>query len=395
MKLTRAHLFTLGVILVALFSTLLSYWKFSRCIPGGWVSPDVYQKDCYTDITSLYHSRYFTIDSWPYGPGAHSLEYPVLTGLGIWLISLVTPNGIKGQISFFTLNIAVIALFHIVTAIILERFDRRSAVIYVLSPAVIYGLFINWDTWGIAAMVASFYGIQKNKIRMAGITLAIGISLKFFPVLLIIPFLLHLRKEKKVIANFSITTIVTLLIINAPFMLTHFDGWAKFFVFNYQRGVDFGSIWYLISLKGSWIANLNEIATPLVVLLIAVACYRYRDNYRIALFISAVIFFTLNKVYSPQYVLWLTPLALMCIPKTRNFYLLFAIWQGSELLYQHGIWRHILSQLNEIGGITVDSYIEISTIRIFALLVLAGYAIYQAELLKNNFIERSSSESNV
>ena len=394
MKIGRHYLISLGVILLALFSAVLSYWKFSRCAPGGWASPDVYQRDCYTDITSLYHSRHFAIDAWPYGAGTHSLEYPVLTGLGIWLISLITPNGLIGLHKFFVFNIAVIAFFHIVIAFILAKFDRRSAIIYALSPAVIYGLFINWDTWGIVAMVASLYAFQQNRIRLSGIALAIGISLKFFPVLLVIPFILHLRKEKRAVSDFLATTIISLLVINLPFILSHFDGWAKFFIFNYKRGVDYGSIWYLLSLKGSWISNLNEIATPLVALLIALACYRYRDNYRTALFLSAVIFFTLNKVYSPQYVLWLTPLALLCIPKTRTFLMLFAVWQGSELLYQHGIWRHILALLNKSGGISTNTYIEISTVRIIALLALAGYALYQAELLKDNFIESSRSKSN-
>jgi len=99
----------------------------------------------------------------------------------------------------------------------------------------------------------------------------------------------------------------------------------------------------------------------------------------------------LNKVYSPQYVLWLTVVALLFFPKTRIFYALFSLWQGAELGYQIGIWRHLLSILQESGGISTDTYIGITVLRIFTLLLLAGYGLY---LLENNFVKSGRGESN-
>lgn len=107
---------------------------------------------------------------------------------------------------------------------------------------------------------------------------------------------------------------------------------------------------------------------------------------------ASVIFFTLNKVYSPQYVLWLTVIAVLYFPKTRIFYALFTIWQGGELLYQFGIWRHLLTVLDESGGITSDTYVAISAFRILTLAALAGYAIY---LLEDDLIKGRRREANV
>lgn len=110
------------------------------------------------------------------------------------------------------------------------------------------------------------------------------------------------------------------------------------------------------------------------------------------IFLVSVIFFTLNKVYSPQYVLWLTVVAILFFPKTRIFYTLFLIWQGAEVLYQFGIWRHLLTVLDESGGITNQTYLLFSVLRIASLLALAGYAIY---LLENNLVKSRGSKSNI
>lgn len=390
----RSRQVAFSAIALALFSAFVSYWQFSRCIPSGWSSPDVYQKGCYTDITALYQSRNFVIDAWPYGSGSESFEYPVLSGLGIWLISLLTRDGSAGLQQFFLLNIFSITLLFITTVLLLGKFDKRNSYIYAISPAVILALFINWDMWAIAAMLASLHLLQKREHSLSGVLLAVGIFLKFFPILLVIPILLFLRRDIRQLRDFVVGLVATTLVINLPLVVTEFDGWAKFYIFNYKRGVDFGSIWYLISLHGSWITNVNQIATPILGCLILVISIRYRDNFRAAMFLTSVAFFTLNKVYSPQYVLWLAAIALVFFKKNRIFYTLFFIWQLSEVLYQYGIWRYILTVLNESGGITADTYTWISIIRILALMSLTGYGIYQTDLFKDNLIERSSGKAN-
>ncbi|MEU9133626.1 hypothetical protein AB0D08_36990, partial [Kitasatospora sp. NPDC048540] len=44
-----------------------------------------------------------------------------------------------------------------------------------------------------------------------------------------------------------------------------------------------------------------------------------------------------NKVYSPQYVLWLIPLAALARPRWRDF----LIWQACEALYFLGVWSYL------------------------------------------------------
>lgn len=387
----RVRSVALGVFILALLSATFSYLKFARCVESGWISPAVYQLGCYTDITALYEARQFSVDSFPYSSGVNSLEYPILSGIGIWLISLITKDGPEGLYQFFILNIIALSIFYSYLIHLIAKIERKSALLYALSPAVISALFINWDIWAITPMIASLYFLNGNRYRLAGALLSIGIFLKFFPIIFIIPILLFIWRRPSASAQFLQGLGASAVIINVPFMLLDLNGWAKFYIFNYQRGVDFGSLWYVISLKGSWISALNWIATPLVLVLLLLIYFRFRDNLLGSIFLASVIFFTLNKVYSPQYVLWLTVVALLFFPKTRIFYALFSLWQGAELGYQIGIWRHLLTIFQESGGISVDTYIGITVFRIFTLLLLAGYGLY---LLENNFVKGGRSESN-
>ena len=54
-------------------------------------------------------------------------------------------------------------------------------------------------------------------------------------------------------------------------------------------------------------------------------------------FLVVAAFLLVNKVYSPQYVLWLLPLAVMARPRWIDQ----AIWQTAEIFYWMMIWLHI------------------------------------------------------
>ena len=179
----RVRSVALGVFILALLSAIFSYLKFSLCVESGWISPAVYQLGCYTDITALYEARKFSVDSFPYSSGSNSLEYPILSGIGIWLISLLTKDGSAGLYQFFILNILTLSIFYSYLFHLIAKIERKSALLYALSPAVISALFINWDIWAITPMIASLYFLNSNRYRLAGALLSIGIFLKFFPVI--------------------------------------------------------------------------------------------------------------------------------------------------------------------------------------------------------------------
>ena len=70
---------------------------------------------------------------------------------------------------------------------------------------------------------------------------------------------------------------------------------------------------------------------------------RRRPRYAQLAFLVVAAFCVTNKVYSPQYVLWLIPLAALARPRWRDF----LVWQVGEVLYFAAIWYFLLGYGND------------------------------------------------
>jgi uncharacterized membrane protein len=74
----------------------------------------------------------------------------------------------------------------------------------------------------------------------------------------------------------------------------------------------------------------------------------------VALFIMVAVM-AVSKVYSPQYVLWLVPLAVIALIDKRDL-AIFWFWQGAEVLYHLAIWQHLASVTGAKFGLPVVAY---------------------------------------
>jgi len=98
------------------------------------------------------------------------------------------------------------------------------------------------------------------------------------------------------------------------------------------------------------------------------------------LFITIVAFLVTNKVYSPQYVLWLVPLAALARPRWG----MFLVWQASEALVLFTRFMHfIFNDQNGLRGIDRGWFVGAVTLRDAVLVIFAGLVIreiYRPEL---------------
>lgn len=249
-----------------------------------------------------------------------------------------------------------------------------------LAPGVILAGTINWDLLPVALVAVSVALWAHNKPGWSGVFLGLGIAAKFYPLLFIGPmFLLCWRARAwgafgKYIGGAGLAW----LAVNVPFMVLNFDGWARFYTFSQERGEDFGSIWLALTTAGRQIPpdRLNTIATGLFLLAcvgIALLIWRARTMPRVGqvLFLVLAAFLLTNKVYSPQYVIWLLPLAVLARTRWRDF----LIWQAGETVYFVAVWLYLAGLDEGTKGLSKEGYAVAILIHIGVTAWLCGMVV--------------------
>jgi lipoprotein signal peptidase len=99
-------------------------------------------------------------------------------------------------------------------------------------------------------------------------------------------------------------------------------------------------------------------------------------------FIVLAIVMVASKVYSPQYVLWLTPLAVIALTHKKDLHA-FWIWQIAETMYHVAIWQHLALFTGAAFGLQEGGYATITLIRIAATIYLAWTLIKRALAARN------------
>jgi len=376
---------TRALLALALLAALLSFTKFSHCEGINWATPGQYIHACYSDLPSLFGERGMADNTWPYASDTNSVEYPVLTGLVMYATSFVAHS----PISYFNFNAFLLALLFIGLVFIVYRIKPEFTYLLPLAPAMIASLYINWDLWAIATMMLAIYWFDRKAYLYSSLALAISISTKFLPVFLLLPILFILWRSNQIreIFKYAATTFGIWLAINLPFALTTPTGWWRFYKLNMEREADWGSLWLAFSQLGLGLANLNYLAILLLLIGLTsfvIFLFEVKNTPTLAsvAFIVLAIVMIASKVYSPQYVLWLTPLAVIALTNKKDLHA-FWIWQIAETLYHVAIWQHLALFTGAAFGLQQGGYATITLIRIAATIYLAWVLIKRALAARN------------
>ena len=92
--------------------------------------------------------------------------------------------------TFYFLNVFFIIFLFIGTALLIHKFKPEYSYLYLVAPAGVLALFINWDLWGIVSMVAAIIWFDRKRYDFSAVALAVSISTKFMPIFLFIPIIL-------------------------------------------------------------------------------------------------------------------------------------------------------------------------------------------------------------
>ncbi len=377
-----------ALLVLAILASLLSVAKFSHCADTGWTTPDQYVHACYSDLPSLFEARGLSTNQWPYASDDNSVEYPVLTGVVMYLTSFAA----NSPASYFNINIFFLVLLFLATVLLVRKMRPEFAYLVPVAPAMIASLFINWDLWAIATMLLAIYWFDHKQYLNSALLLGVSISTKFLPIFLLIPivFIFWREGKNKEGIKYIAVTFATWLAINLPFAITTPTGWWRFYKLNLERGPDWGSIWLALQQLGINFTNLNWLS--ILLLLIAfttIAVLLFELQYTPTL--ASVSFFVLasvmlaSKVYSPQYVLWLTPLAVIALTNKKDLHA-FWVWQATEIIYHVAIWQHIAQVTDAKFGLGPTPYAILTLVRI-------GGTIYLMAILARRALKGRNTRS--
>ena len=379
-------------ILIVLASTAFTVGYVTKlpCHAESFGGDARYTRLCYSDIPFLYQLRGFA-DGWlPYiqtGAGqGPPLEYPVLTGAIMQLASWLTGHRDSSSVralTFYDWNVLLLLICLIAAVACTALTVRRrpwDAALVALAPGTILCAVINWDLLAVALLAGAMLAWSRKALWWAGILLGLAIAAKFYPVLLLGPlFLLCLRAGRmRAFGVLTLATALAWLAVNVPIALLNFRGWYEFYAFSGYRGADWGSIWYaLMALKLPIpSAFLNVVAGVLLIGLcgaVALLIMRAERRPRIAqvAFLVIAAFCVTNKVYSPQYVLWIIPLAAMARPRWRDF----LIWQSAEAVYFASVWYFLQQYGNDNKGLPEGWYVGAILLHVVATAWFAGLIV--------------------
>lgn len=329
------------------------------------VVPNTFEAMCYSDIPILYQARGLSTGHIPMVQAP--LEYPVLTAgfmeLGRRLVVLLggrsapdvsAQEAVSSALLFFGINAVLLFGLFLVLVVTHLRMGRPwDALMIAASPTVAAAGLINWDLLVVALTSLSLLLWARRREVLGGAVLGLAVAAKLYPVLLLLPLAaLCLRAGRgRDFARFAGAAGLTWLAINLPLIVLAPEGWLNFWTFNVDRGGDLGSIWYVLSLAGTPVPNVSAVvAVLLLVCGIGVGALMLlaprRPRLAQGAFLIVVAFLVLNKVYSPQYVLWLLPLLVLARPNWRDA-LVFTL---AELGYWAAIWGHLAGTLHPGNG---------------------------------------------
>jgi uncharacterized membrane protein len=390
------------VVLALVCLTLALHWvQKSPCRNGDWQNLRQYKEFCYTDVLALYYAEGLSDGQVPYLD--HAVEYPVLTGAFMGLIGLpvhafgADRPGFNQGTWFYNANALVLGAIGVASVAAILALRRRrpwDAALFALSPALVLTATVNWDLLAIGLAVFGLYAWARRQPVAAGVLLGLGTAAKLWPGFIFVPLIfLGLRTGR----NRPVWTAVfagaaAWLVVNVPVMLANFDSWKRFLDLNKERGIDWGTLWYIGDhlprgqghygfqpfhwLGGHVDPTLNYLTYLLIGLAwlaiggLALLAKRQPRLAQLA-FLTVAAFLIFNKVWSQQFVLWLVPLAVLARPRWGAF----LAWQVAEVCYFFAFYGELMGasgrQVFPEGVFVLASILRLATVAI-----LCGFVVH-------------------
>jgi len=391
----------------------------NNCYQDTWQDGQArYTHMCYSDLPYLYTGRGFAELNWPYSDDAQVraryevMEYPAGIAYWAWGTAYLThwlngspdlssrygrsvgdmsaqPDVRREQRIFVIVNAVGFAVLTLLAAWLLAGVSRRrpwDAAAFALSPALVLTGLVNWDLVAVVFVAGALWAWARGRPVLTGVLIGLGTAVKLYPLFLLGGVLVICLRQRRVRALVQATLAAAgaWVLANAPAYLSGPEQWKVFWTFNSDRGADLGSIWLVVQQAldrpgdafafdphtinvGSWLFFGLWCVGVLLIGLSAPATPRLAQLG----FLVVAGFLLVNKVYSPQYVLWLLPLAVLARPRWRDL----IVWQAGEVLYFAAVWWYLGGFLAPASGGDAGFYWAAIVLRLAAELYLVAMVV--------------------
>ncbi|GAA4372712.1 glycosyltransferase family 87 protein [Nocardioides caricicola] len=408
-------------VLLALTAVCMALGMFQKnnCFQDTWGDGQArYTHMCYSDLPYLYTGRGFAELSWPYSddPGTRArfevMEYPVGISYWAWGTAWVTHwlNGSPdveeryqqstGDVAaatdvqrekrlFVAVNAVGFAILALLTTWLLAGVNPRrpwDAAAFAVSPMLLLTGLVNWDLLAVVLVAGALWAWARERPVLTGVLIGLGTAVKLYPLFLLGGVLVICLRNKR-LRDFALATLGAAgawLLANLPAYVSGPEQWKVFWTFNSERGADLGSLWLVAQQAmdrtghlfafdphtinvGSWVFFGAWCVGVLALGLTSPSAPRLAQLG----FLIVAGFLIVNKVYSPQYVLWLLPLAVIARPRWRDL----LVWQAGELVYFAAVWWYLGGFLAPAGGGDAGFYWAATLVRVAAELYLVAMVV--------------------
>ena len=415
-----------AVLVLTVLTSVLGFLAKAPCRTHPWTDEYQYTRACYTDVYALYFAE--SLGNGPGGHGRisvpyrdHPVEYPAVIGGLMWTAAEVTnlvhphdprstPAGVvdeRGR-TFFDITALLLAAFALLTTWAVARLAGRprvwDAAMVALAPTLLFHAYTNWDLAAVGLATLALWAWTRTSWphrlgpAVSGLLLGVAVATKLYPLLILLAILALCWRARQLVPGLVALagTVVGFVLAYLPaWLLTNsfrfpdatcpgghpLSAWRWFWSLNQTRGADWDSLWFQLEhARGSpldqvrcgqapfwlntWVA-LATLAVVAAVLVLVLAAPRRPRLPQVA-FLLVAGFLLVNKVDSPQYVLWLVPLAVLARPRWPAF----LAWQAAEVALLFARFYFFVGNDRPNEGVPIGVFFATVWVRDIALVVL-------------------------
>jgi uncharacterized membrane protein len=226
---------------------------------------------------------------------------------------------------------------------------------------------MNWDLLAVALATVGTLAYLRRRDGWSGVLLGLGAAAKIFPMLLVVPFVAgrFRGEEPDRGTRLAWAAVGTWVAVNLPFVLLAPTGWWEFFRYNAARSADWDSLWYLVcerttgqTCTNTRLVNLVSVGLSLgwVAVVWVLKARREPGFARWTLgFPILVLFLLTNKVYSPQFSLWLLPWFALAFPRL-GWFVAFELADVAVFVTRFSWFGRYLGMDGGIAGLPVGMF---------------------------------------